>query len=147
MTGIFGSLAAGGAKGIIDGIGGIFDSLFTSDEERAKMKLALQQVADAPFMRQLDLLIQEAKHPSVFVAGARPALIWACVATVAYEGLLRGLMTWVLALVDPSLPPPPSAGGIMWEVVSLGFALAGVRGVEKVKGVARESLKSPRARR
>lgn len=136
----------GGVEGIVGAVGGVLDELFTSDEEREKVALAKEQIRSSEWVSYLQVVLAEANHASVFVAGARPALMWACVATIAYEGLLRGLLAWALQVASalfglPGLPALPSAEPIMWEVVGLAGTLAGVRGLETVKGVARSKLK------
>lgn len=146
MGGLVGDAVKGGVEGIVSGIGGVLDELFTSDDERNKAAVAMERIRSSEWVSYLNVLMAEASHASVFVAGARPALMWACVATLVYEGLLRGLLMWVMQVATilfglPTLPALPSAEPIMWEVVSMACALAGVRGVEKIKGAARSRLK------
>ena len=133
------------AKGVVEGVGSVLDDLFTSDEERGKIAIALEKIKNAPFLASLKVLEKEASHASVFVAGARPALLWACVLSIVYEGFFRGFLVWILLLVDPTLPPVPSIKEVMWEIVSLAGMLYGVRGVEKIKGVARNNMPNPPA--
>ncbi len=124
------------AKTIVGGL----DSLFTSDEERAKGELLLTQELSKPHTMQALANIQEAKHPSVFVAGWRPALGWLCVFLLAYSYVGRDFIIIALGLFDQTkiidkLPVIDSG-----EIMGLVFALLGLgatRAYEKVKGVAR----------
>ena len=133
-------------EGLVKGIGGILDDLFTSDEERAKAAIAMRKIADAPFIASMRVLEKEASHKSIFVAGARPALLWGCVAGIAYEGILRGMLQWLINVSllfmqnPPDIPPLPSIEGVFFELCSLAAVLYGARGIEKVKGVATNAL-------
>ena len=77
--------------GIIDTVGKVADSLFTSDEERAKLQIeglkAETEAYRAESERlggQLEVNKEEARHASVFVAGWRPAVGWVSVIALAY---------------------------------------------------------------
>lgn len=138
---------AGGelAKGVIEGVGNVLDDLFTSDEERGKVKAALESIAQAPFLASLKVLEVEANHSSIFVAGARPALLWGCVSGIVYEGFLRGIMQWVTDVIViltgiPALPSLPSVENVFGELCFLAATLYGARGLEKWKGVARNNI-------
>lgn len=140
------AIVADAVEGLVSGVGGILDELFTSDEERQKIVLAMEKIKSSEFIEGLKINQTEASHASIFVAGARPALIWACVAALAYEGVLRGILAWFIQVLVilfgiPELPALPSISDSMMEFVGLAFSLAGIRGIETVRGVARKSLK------
>lgn len=143
---ITGGVVREGVEGLVSGVGGILDDLFTSDEERGKVRIALEKIKNAPFLAALKVLEHEAQHKSIFVSGARPSLLWACVLSIAYEGFIRGILTWIvqtIAVFVPEatqIPELPSLRDVMWEIVTLAMALYGVRGVERVKGIATRSL-------
>ena len=87
--------------------------------------------------------IESAKSTNWFVAGGRPALLWICATALAYHWILKDLLvTGLVALhadPDPLIPLLPSINSD--EVTGLILALlglAGIRGYEKVKNVARE---------
>lgn len=136
---------ASAASGIVSGVGGILDDLFTSDEERAKAEIAMARISQAPFLASLEIDKEEAKHASIFVAGARPFLKWVVGGGVAYEVLLRPLLTWLTnianGLFDLAIVAPPSIS--LEELITLvtgGAALYGARAVEGVMGRKRNHV-------
>lgn len=127
---------AGIAKALMSGL----DGLFTSDEERAKAELSLNQQLQQPHILQALANIEEAKHPSVFVSGWRPALGWLCVLILAYSWIFRDLMIIGLMLAEKSevvkqLPVMDTSTVITLLLCLLG--LGGARTLEKLNGVAR----------
>ena len=78
--GILSSLFSGGSSVAqpIEAIGNIIDSVFTSDEERAQGDLLKQKLAMKPALLQAEISKVQAGHRSIFVAGARPFLMWVC---------------------------------------------------------------------
>ena len=127
---------AGIAKELMGGL----DSLFTSDEERAQAELLLNQQLQQPHILQAMATIEEAKHPSVFVSGWRPALGWLCVLILAWTWIVRDVVIIGLMLVDKTdvvqqLPTVDTSTVITLLLCLLG--LGGARTLEKLKGVAR----------
>ncbi|WP_422450831.1 3TM-type holin [Endozoicomonas sp. ALB091] len=127
---------AGIAKALMGGL----DGLFTSDEERAKAELSLNHQLQQPHILQALANIEEAKHPSVFVSGWRPALGWLCVFILAWTWIVRDVVIIGLMLVDKSevvqqLPKQTPARVITLLLCLQG--LGGTRTIEKLKGVAR----------
>nr|VFJ59100.1 MAG: Holin of 3TMs, for gene-transfer release [Candidatus Kentron sp. DK] len=82
-------------KGIVAGVGQIADDLFTSDEELALAELKLHEIDASLAKGQMEVNKEEAKHKSLFVAGARPAAIWVCVIGLAYQFLIYPLLGWL----------------------------------------------------
>ena len=147
---IVGDLISGAGRGVIEpiinGIGSTLDNLFTSDDERAKARLALEQVAQLPVLKEIDRQIAEAQHPSVFVAGARPAMTWAAAVGVFYAFVGQPILTWAIAIwawKEGVVPPPMPPSLDVYELTALvlgGAGLYRMRGMEKEKGVARDNL-------
>ena len=48
----------------------------------------------------------QAAHPSVFVAGARPAAILVCVFGLAFQTMLYPLMNWIALIAGADFAPP-----------------------------------------
>ena len=133
------SLASGViVSGVMEGL----DHLFTSDEERAKSELALTKVINQPHILQAMTNIEEAKHPSVFVSGWRPALGWLCAVLLAYSWIGRDFIIIGLGLADKTKIieqlPAVNSGELMTLVLAL-LGLGATRMYEKVKGVANGS--------
>ncbi len=142
----------------IEGLVGAIDELFTSDEERSvqqteRLKTSIRErLAELQLAgQQIAVNAEQARHPSIFVAGARPAILWIFAAAIGYQFLIYPLAEWGYHLwtirqgwdaaeIAAHKPPRldyqeliPLVGGIL--------GLAGWRSWEKRAGVARESLR------
>lgn len=132
------------AGGLIEGVGKIADDLFTSDEERLRAEIDLKRLDVDVALGQMAVNQAEAQHNSLFVAGWRPAIGWVGASAMAYQFLLYPLMIWGWSFmqaknwVPPDLKPPPMLDTeALWVILSGMLGIAGMRSVEKVKGVAR----------
>ena len=125
---------------IVEGVFKGIDSVFTSDEEREKARLAMQAELQKPHILQAMANIKEAEHPNWFVAGWRPALGWLCVILLFYVWIGRDAIT--ISLVEfghsdvVSMLPVIDTSQIMTLVFSL-LGLGGLRTYEKINGKAR----------
>ena len=81
-----------GLGGIIDTVGKVADDLFTSDEERAKAELDAYTAESARMQGQVDINKEEAKSSSVWVAGARPFIMWVCGLAFAYATIVEPVL-------------------------------------------------------
>lgn len=137
--------------GIVETVGQVADSLFTSDEERAKLQIeAMQAETDAYRAEteriggQLEINKTEAQHGSIFVAGWRPAVGWVSVLALAYQFILYPLLVWgwsamqAAGWITAGLTPPPLLDVEALMVLITGMlGIAGARTWEKFRGVAR----------
>ena len=123
---------------IIDGVTNIVDDLVTTDEEKAKLALADKKLDYGLIEGQLRVNEKEAEHPSIFVAGGRPAAIWMAVAalgmsTIPKAVVMTGIWTYqAIVIVShwngvgavPVLPEFPDLGSM--ELTGLLGTLLGV---------------------
>jgi len=144
-------VAASTAGAVVEGL----DSLFTSDDERAKWEHLRAKLEQEPHLLQALTNKVEAAHPSTFVAGWRPALGWTCAAGLfffyparfAVGGAIWARQAWAyleaaeaspdFATVALQLPAFPFEAGDLVQLVLALLGLAGLRTVEKFQGVAR----------
>lgn len=90
---------------------------------------------------QIETNKEQAKHPSLFVAGARPAIMWICALGLFTQFFLLPIAEWATAIWMPGVELPKlNAEGLMGLTVSL-LGLGGMRSFEKSKGVSRENMK------
>ena len=137
--------------GIIDTVGKVADSLFTSDEERARLQIEATKVETDAFRAesermagQVDINKIEAAHSSLFVAGWRPGIGWVCVISLAYQFVLYPLLLWgwgafqAAEWIPATLSAPPllDVEALMVLVTAM-LGIAGARTWEKFRGVAR----------
>jgi hypothetical protein len=87
--------------------------------------------------------IEQSKHSSLFVAGARPAIMWVCCLGLATNFFFMPIAEWAVAVFAPGTPLPDlealQSGELMTLTLSL-LGLGGMRSWEKSKGVARKNL-------
>ena len=72
------SLIGVGIAEPIDAVGNAVDKIFTNEEDRAKADFVMAKLRQHPHILQAEMNLSESRHRSVFVAGWRPALGWAC---------------------------------------------------------------------
>ena len=129
-----------------------FLSIIPNPEERQKAKLDLEAQLQAAVLAaeqsQLDIDKEEAKSPSVFVSGWRPAVAWVCAFGFAWQFVLQPFIAYGISIYSTYnklvIPPLPLLDTT--QMMTLLFALLGLGGmrtVEKVNGVANVNLTSP----
>ena len=104
----------------------------------AEMEL-LKMAADGELKQvvaQLEINAREAQHPSIFVAGWRPAFGWCGAFGFVYAVIGQPLLAWASAV--KGWPAPPALNlDLMWVVITGMLGIGGLRSIEKVKGAAR----------
>ena len=106
--------------------------------DAAKLELLkLQQTGElATMTAQTDINKEEAKNTSLFVSGWRPAIGWVLALALAYQYLLRPLMTWGTTVAGFNLPPMVGLDDNLWQLMMGMLVLGGLRTFEKTQGVA-----------
>ncbi len=107
-------------------------------DQQADLDRALYEAARA----QAEVNLKEAEHPSLFVAGWRPATGWICVLGMLYSFAGQPTIAWMSALLGGPAPPVVDTG-VLVTLLSGMLGLAGVRTFEKVRGVERINLHRP----
>ena len=143
-----GGMVAEGVKGAFQGIGALAKDLRSaitgeiSPEKKADLlekTLTLEAMANSG---QLEINKAEAQNPSVFVSGPRPAFLWVGAISLACYFIPQYVMAAILwtrqCWSANALAPFPIAepAGLM-ELCALLLGVAGLRTIEKIKGVAR----------
>jgi len=144
---------------VAEAVGGILsalDALFNpakklSEEETKRLqesvKVEVQRIQAQILQAQVSL--EEARHPSLFVAGARPAILWIFAAGLAYNVILHPLLEWTVTLlaVGAGVDGAPLASlparfdyEELWPIIGGMLGLAGWRSWEKHGGVARDRI-------
>lgn len=101
--------------------------------ELAKMQLSgdLAQVSG-----QIEVNRAEAVSASVLVAGWRPYVGWVCGTGLAYQFILRPLLTFAVGVFGSHMVAPPLEMGSMMELLTGMLGFGAMRTVEKVNGVS-----------
>ena len=138
MFGIDDAIAAG-AK-LVDGVvNRVWPD--ATEVEKAKVQQATQEIQNGYnlLIGQIQVNAEEAKNPSVFVAGARPAAIWVGVFSLLYSGIGVSFMGWIAACFG--LPPIPVVDTSTQNTILMGLlGLGGMRTAEKLKGVETKKI-------
>ena len=134
LAGLFG----GGAVSAIEAVGNVVDELFTSDDERLGKEALLARLVQRPALAQVELNKVEAQHRSLWVAGARPFILWVCGSALAYNFILRDLLAWAImnSWVDATMPPALQMEQLITVLLGM-LGLGGLRTVEKLQGRAK----------
>lgn len=131
---VVGEILAGPAKGLVEAVGGIIDNVSTTDEERAKARLALKQVEldfaakqleaeTAKLQAQASIIQTEAKSESWAARNWRPVAMLVFTYTIAHNLVLSPLFGLAV------LPLPES----LWDLLQVGMSgYIGARSLEKI---------------
>lgn len=142
---LFGLTASEAGKTIatpIEAIGNVFDKLFTSDEEKAQAQLVLAKLAQRPGELQVELNKVEAQHQSIFVAGARPFIMWVCGISLAFyyipqfimAAIIWTRMSWDMQTLVPY--PVGQIAGLMELTIAM-LGLGALRTIDKAMGTSK----------
>lgn len=139
----------------ITGIGSIFDfgsavinKIWPDAADAEKAKLAMLELQQKGAFKELEMNlelakgqlavnVEEAKNPSVFVSGARPAAMWVCVFGLFYSFIMQPLLSWVSLMYQKPVPPDLDTV-VLVELLAGLLGLSGLRSWEKGQGVARK---------
>lgn len=133
---------------IIETVGAIASDLVTTDRERWELALEEKRIDQATDLAQMEVNKIEAAHASLFVAGWRPAIGWIGAAALAYQFLLYPLLLWGMTIAqgyelfpDWIEAPPLLPTDALWVILSGMLGIAGMRSLDKIKGVATRATK------
>ena len=131
--------------GIAEAVVGVVDNVldkFVEDKDlRAKLNHELKTQVQKANLAQIAVNMEQARHPSIFVAGARPAIMWICAFGLGWQFVFQPIFIWGLAVTSYNVPIPViPTDGLLTLTLSL-LGLGGMRSFEKMKGINRENLK------
>lgn len=133
-------------QALIGPVTGLLDKFVEDKDEKNRLAHEISTMADRHAqelaMAQAQANSEQAKHPSLFVAGARPAIMWICAAAMGYHFVLQPFLVFGVLVAGVELPPLPELdmGSLMPVLLGI-LGLGGMRSYEKVKGIARDNLK------
>ncbi len=92
---------------------------------------------------QLEINNTQAQHGSIFVAGARPAIMWICGAALGWNYIMQPILMWFAFVTGvEGLDQAPRLDTGELTTILLGMlGLGGMRSFEKKMGVARSDIK------
>ena len=130
------------AESVIGVAGKVLDKFVEDKDLKTKLNAELKQQMISLDLAQAQANVEAAKHPSLFVSGARPAILWICAFGLGWQFVFQPVFVWALAVTgsDLAIPIIPTEG-LMSLTLSL-LGLGAMRSAEKFKGKARENMKS-----
>jgi len=129
----FSNLFSSSATQPINAIGNVLDNLFTSDEEELNLAIVKQRLAQQPALAQVEVNKAQAGHRSMFVAGARPFLMWVCGVGLSMAFIINPLLEFYTDGKETINIPID----VIMELVIAMLGLSTLRTVEKLQGKAK----------
>ena len=130
------------ADRVIGVAGKVLDKFVEDKDLKTKLEAELKQQMISLDLAQTQANIEQAKHPSIFVAGARPAIMWICALGLGWQFILAPISSWIILTWYPMVTLPMLETGELTSLVLALLGLGGMRTAEKWKGVQRDNMKS-----
>ena len=128
-------------QALIGPVTGLLDKFIEDKDAKNKIKAELEQSIIGLQAAQAAANIEQSKHSSIFVAGARPAIMWVCCLGLLTNFFIMPLAEWATSIWAPDTPLPSLNSEELMSLTLALLGLGGMRSFEKSKGVARESMK------
>jgi len=125
-------IGAPGTGEIIEKTGNALDKLFTSKDEKMTHAEIMEKIKQNPQEWQAQANTIAAGHRSIFVAGARPSILWVCALGLSFVFVINPIIQWVTGSPGPVMPTDS-----MTSLVTAMLGLGALRSVEKINGVAK----------
>ena len=128
------------AEAVIGVVDNVLDKFVEDKDLRTKLNHELKTQVQQANLAQIAVNQEQARHPSIFVAGARPAIMWICAFGLGWQFVFQPICVWAMAVwaTDLTIPIIPTEG-LMTLTLSL-LGLGGMRSFEKSKGIQRNNL-------
>jgi hypothetical protein len=131
--------------GIVESVvgvaGKVLDKFIEDKDLKTKLSHELKSQIVSLDLAQAQTNLEQAKHPSIFIAGARPAIMWICAFGLGWQFVFQPVAAWIIAVSGSDvLLPLFETEGLMPLTLSL-LGLGGMRSFEKYKGIQRDNMK------
>ena len=131
--------------GIVESVvgvaGKVLDKFVEDKDLKRKLESELKSQIISLDLAQAQTNLEQAKHSSVFIAGARPAIMWICAFGLGWQFVFQPEAAWILAVSGSELMLPLfETEGLMPLTLSL-LGLGSMRSFEKFKGIQRNNMK------
>ena len=129
------------AESVIGVAGKVLDKFVEDKDLKTKLSHELKSQIVSLDLAQAQTNLEQANHPSIFVAGARPAIMWICAFGLGWQFVFQPVAVWIIAVggIDVVLPIIETEGLLSLTLALLG--LGGMRSFEKSKGIQRNNMK------
>ena len=127
-------------------IGDVIGRFLPEDKEAAAKANREIEAELTKHLTEIDLTqaqtnLEQAKHPSIFIAGARPAIMWICAFGLGWQFVFQPVAVWIFSVMGSDLVLPMiETEGLMPLTLSL-LGLGSMRSFEKFKGIQWNNMK------
>lgn len=132
---------------LIGTVGSLLDKLIPDKEKANEAKIRLIEMEQAGALHELtamkemsmaqaDVAKVEAAHSSIFVAGARPFILWVGGVALGWQYVAYPMIQAYLTATGSAIILPVLNSDVLFELVALLLGLGGLRSYEKVKRIA-----------
>ncbi|WP_341702629.1 3TM-type holin [Ferrovibrio sp.] len=115
----------------------VLGSVLPDQGKRQEVIMTVFSLLGASDIAQTEVNKAEASSGNWFAAGWRPMIGWSCAVALAFQYVLSPLLMWVAELTGHPLPAPPKLDDVLWELMFGMLGMAGLRSIEKVKGLVK----------
>ena len=127
-------------------VGDVIGRFLPEDKEAAAKANREIEAELTKHLTEIDLTqaqtnLEQAKHPSIFIAGARPAIMWICAFGLGWQFVFQPVASWIIMVSGSEMVLPIfETEGLTPLTLSL-LGLGGMRSFEKYKGIQRNNMK------
>ena len=129
------------ADSIIGVAGKVLDKFIEDKDLKTKLDFELRKAYNDANLGQIEVNKEQAKHPSIFIAGARPSIMWICAFGMGWQFVFLPCAIWYMTITgQPLVVPDIETEGLMSLTLAL-LGLGGMRTFEKKNGTHRNNMK------
>jgi hypothetical protein len=129
------------ADSIIGVAGKVLDKFVEDKDLKTKLDFELRKAYSDANLAQIDVNKEQAKHPSIFIAGARPSIMWICAFGLGWQFVFLPVAIWYMTVSGQAVVLPDiETEGLMSLTLAL-LGLGGMRTFEKKNGTHRSNMK------
>ena len=131
--------------GIVESVvgvaGKVLDKFVEDKDLKTKLNAELKSQIISLDLAQAQTNLEQAKHSSIFVAGARPAIMWICAFGLGWQFVFQPIAVWGIAVSGADLVLPVIQTEVLMSLTLALLGLGSMRTAEKWKGVQRNNMK------
>ena len=129
------------ADSIIGVAGKVLDKFIEDKDLKTKLEFELRKAYNDANLGQIEVNKEQAKHPSIFIAGARPSIMWICAFGLGWQFVFLPCAIWYMTITgQPIVLPDIETEGLMSLTLAV-LGLGGMRTLEKKNGTHRNNMK------
>tara|TARA_Y100001963_G_C6786589_1_gene453126 strand:- start:915 stop:1319 length:405 start_codon:yes stop_codon:yes gene_type:complete len=130
------------AESVVGVAGKVLDKFVSDKDLKTKLEHELRREMISLDALQAQANVESAKHPSLFVSGARPFLLWGTGLGLLWGTLFGPIASWACAIWAPDVVLPAIETEQLTSLVLALLGLGGMRSFDKAKGTGRNNMRS-----